>query len=116
MPPWLWSPPFLLGPSEVAIAEITGCPAEFVSVIAARLRASGVWTDAAVEYADWFAPGNLGIAHFTLDLETAAGTYVRSAKGSDGRYGYTLVAEGLDATRDEEWDGAGCPDPESSID
>jgi hypothetical protein len=82
-----------VGPSEVAVAEITGCPVAFVSVIAARLRASGLWTDAGVDYADWFATGNLGIANFALDIDTAEGVFVRTSKRENGQYEYRLVGD-----------------------
>jgi hypothetical protein len=84
-----------LGPSETAVAEITGCPVAFVSVIAARLRASGLWIDGAVEYADWFALGNLGVAHFALDLDVAEGIFVRTGAKENGQFEYRLVGDEL---------------------
>ena len=105
-----------VGPSEAAVAEITGCPAALVSVIAARLRASGLWVDGGTDYSDWSAAKPLGVINFGLNLDVAEGVFTRTAAKENGQYGYTLVAEGLDAALEEEWDEAGFPDPESSID
>jgi hypothetical protein len=85
-----------VGPSEVAVTEITGCPVELVSVIGDRLRASGLWIDVGTDYADWFADGDLGIANYGLDLDVAEGIFVRTSEKENGQYGYTLVGDGTD--------------------
>jgi hypothetical protein len=104
-----------VGPDIGAVAEITGCSVELVSVIAARLRASAMWTEAGVDYADWFADSNMGVAHFALDLDVSTGVFIRTSKNENGQYGYKLVDEAPDAALEEEWDGAEFPNPKSSI-
>jgi len=105
-----------LGPDVAAIAKTMGISSESVNVFGDRLRASGLWTDAGTDYADWFAAKPLGLINLGFDLDVAEGVFTRSAAKENGQYGYTLVAEGLDAALEEEWDGAVFPDPESSID
>jgi hypothetical protein len=86
-----------VGPSEAAVAEITGCSGAFVELIAERLRASAMWTDAGTDYADWFASDNLGIANLALDLDTAEGVFVRTTRMENGQHEYRLVAENADS-------------------
>ena len=105
-----------VGPDVGAVAAITGCPIEIVNVVATRMRASAMWTETGVDYADWFAAGDLGIINFGFDLDVAEGVLTRSAAKENGQYGYTLVAEGPDAALEEEWDESVFPDPESSVD
>jgi hypothetical protein len=85
-----------VGPFEAAVAEVTGCPGAFVSVIAARLRASGLWTDGGTDYANWFASDNLGIANFALDIDTAEGVFVRTTRMENGQYEYRLVSDDME--------------------
>jgi hypothetical protein len=80
-----------LGPDAAAIATTTGISFEFVQCIGDRLRASGLWTDAGTDYADWFADGDLGIANYGLDLDVAEGIFVRTSEKENGHYGYRLV-------------------------
>jgi hypothetical protein len=84
-----------VGPSEAAVAEITGCSGAFVELIAERLRASAMWTDAGTDYADWFASDNLGIANFALDIDTAEGIFVRTGAKENGQFEYRLVGDEL---------------------
>ncbi len=105
------------GPDVDAIATTMGIDSGFVQCVADRMRASKLWTVAGgVDYADWLAGDYLGIANFALDLEVAEGVFTRGLEKENGQYGYTLVAEGPDATLDEKWDGAVFTDPKSSID
>ena len=85
-----------LGPSEAAVAEMTGCSDAFVELIAERLRASAMWTDAGTDYADWFASDNLGIANLALDLDTAEGVFVRTTRMENGQYEYRLVSDDME--------------------
>ena len=80
-----------LGPDVAAIAKTMGISSESVNVFGDRLRASGLWTDAGVDYANWFADGDLGIANFGLDLDVAEGIFVRTSEKENGHYGYRLV-------------------------
>ena len=84
-----------VGPDVGAVAEITGCSFELVSVIADRLRASGLWVDGGTDYADWFASDNLGIANFALDIDTAEGIFVRTGAKENGQFAYRLVSDDM---------------------
>ena len=83
------------GPDVGAVAEITGCSFELVSVIADRLRASGLWVDGGTDYANWFASDNLGIANFALDIDTAEGIFVRTGAKENGQFAYRLVSDDM---------------------
>jgi hypothetical protein len=55
------------------------------------LCASGLWSDAGTDYADWFAKGCLGLANFGLDLDMALGVFVRTGRQENGQYEYRLI-------------------------
>ena len=84
----------VVGPSVAAVAEVTGCSVELVSVIAARLRASGLWVDGGTDYSDWSAAKPLGIINFGFDLDIGEGVFTRGAAKENGQFEYRLVEEG----------------------
>jgi hypothetical protein len=85
-----------VGPDIGAVAEITGCPVELVSVIDNRLRASGLWVDGGTDYSDWSAAKPLGIINFGFDVDIAEGVFTRGARMENGQYAYRLVADDME--------------------
>jgi len=73
----------LLGPDVKAIASLVGCPMTAVEEIAARLRASGLWAEDAVDYQDW-GFDELGCLNFSMDLAVAKGIVERTTEMRDG--------------------------------
>ena len=80
-----------LGPNEGEIANLTGYTPEYVNEIAERLRASGLWTEAGVDYLEWDPDTRKGYLRFVMDLSVAQGMLFRTGEKRNGRYIYESV-------------------------
>jgi hypothetical protein len=82
------------GPDVEAIVQLTGYPRDFVEEIGGRMRASGLWTSATVNYGDWFCSDELRkLIQFTLDLGVAEGKLFRTTEKKNGRWVFEWIGD-----------------------
>ena len=88
------------GPHIERIAELTGYEKAWVEEIAARMKASGLWTETGTDYGSWSRRGSCRTKQesldFVMDMMVATGTALRTRSKRRGHYVYqSLVWEGM---------------------
>jgi hypothetical protein len=79
-----------VGPNVERLVQLTGYPREYVDQIASRLKASGLWKEATLDYDPWDKE-KIGCTAFTMDLLIAVGACIRGEKTVSGQYQFRAV-------------------------
>jgi hypothetical protein len=76
------------GPNVEALIELTGYPGEFVTNVAMRAKAAGLWLEGDVDYSHWFE-GDIVVnpVRFWMDVFVAEGLLI-SHRRDDGTFVY----------------------------